>query len=197
MFAAPVPMTIGGKQYQARALRGKDYAQIEQHMLGLRPNPIKIVKDNWAALAEQPDLQQQMLQVAMAEACRVKSVSFKDAQEWMDSLEGTVYVTWLQVKQENGSVTLEEIRDGVYKDIEERMQSLVSSDLFREEEAEPQAQQQILQEMQEQLNRASGEDELGNSTGPSSTTIEATGETKKGESSPGDGSADTSPASTT
>jgi len=92
---------------------------------------------------------------------------------------------WLQIRETSPDTTPEQIRDMILSEVEDELARLEASGESGSE-AESQAMDNVVGRIREVTGRPSGEDELGNSTGPPQTETEA-GEAI--DQSPGDGSA--------
>jgi hypothetical protein len=160
MFAAPIEETIGGRKLRINPQVAEMRGEVEQHILSLRPNPLQVARDNVELFAGSPALQSELMRLAMQEACRIKSVARFELAEWLATVEGTVYILWLQSKDCNQpSPTLDEI--GELYDAEVQLAIDAAEGGNAKEVAGD-----VLERIQEKMNKPSGEDELGNSTGP-------------------------------
>ena len=164
MFAAPTELTLGGRTLQVDPRVAHLRGQIEQHILESKPNPLEVARNNVELFSGSPDMQAELLKLGMQEACRAKSVTRMEFVEWINTVEGTIYVLWLQTRACNSPPpTLDEIKGLYDDDLETVIQQLGAAST---EEDVADAAESVLQKIQDKMNRASGEDELGNSTGP-------------------------------
>lgn len=166
MFAAPAELTLGGRRFRADPRIARHYAEMEQHVLSLRPKPIAVVKESLALFDGDPDMQAELLRLAVQEACRAKAVSRGELAEWMNSIDGTVFVTWLSIRDGAPDVTREQVQAWMLEEIESVAEKLAKQAGLTEEAAADRAAEQVLERVHEKINAISGEGDLGNSTGP-------------------------------
>jgi len=188
MFAAPAELTLGGRRFRADPRIARHYGEMEQHILSLRPNPIAVAKDSMALFEGDPDIQTELLRLAMAEASRAKAVTRGELAEWMNSIDGTVFVTWLSIRDGAPDVTREQVQAWMLEEIESVAVKLAEQAGLTEDAAADQAAGQVLDRVHDRINAISGEDDLGNLTGPPTRAGRPTEDTSR---SPGEGSAGT------
>jgi len=196
-FAAPTTFTFAGKTMSVRPRIAEHYAEMEDHLLSLRANPLVAAKELLTMSSDNnPEFTKQVLEVAMAERCRVKSVTRKELSEWMDSMNGLAYCTWIQIRHNDPNydpenpltsckeLTPQSILAELLNEFERVLDNILKNTELTGEEAAAAAESLLVDTMQSQLGRPSGEDGLGNSTGPNPSE----GEGEKKEHSPGDAS---------
>lgn len=185
MFAAPVEITLGGRKFKAKGRLARYYGEIEQHLLSQRADPFQVVREHLSEFADNKELQEVMMRAAVAEACRMKTVTGLELREWMNTVPGTAYISWLAIRDDAPDVTREQIQEWLLEDIDDVTQKLAEIEDLRPEDAQERAQERVMGELHDSLDRASGEDQMGNSTGPPKGAGDQQGR------SPGDGSAET------
>jgi len=167
MFAAPAEIKLGGRTFRARGRLARHYAEMEQHVLSLRPKPIAVVKESLALFDGDPDMQAELLRLAVQEACRAKAVTGIELRDWMNTVPGTAFVTWLAIREDAPEVTREQVQEWLLEDVDRVAQQLYEATAgLPPDEAIEAAQEQVLTPLHDQLDRASGEDPAGNLTGP-------------------------------
>ena len=176
MFAAPVEITLGGRKLQVNPRVAHLRAKVEQHILESRPNPLQVARENMKAFSGDPAMQAELMRLGMEMACKAKSVNQGDFAEWINTVEGTIYVLWLQTRDCNAPPpTLEEVREAYDEEVESVVREITADSPSDQDVS--QAAGTVLERIHDKINRASGEDELGNSTGPPNGAGRTTGET--------------------
>lgn len=163
---AGLTIEFNGETLILSPLTLKDFGLIEQHLLSKRTNPLEMVKQH---LADMPiEVATALAKEAYNDARKMNVVPADEVGEWIDSFEGLVYCFWLMIRKEHGDkYSLEQIT--------EVMDAMSEQDLIR---------------MKEMRDKASGTDELGNSTGGTRSSMSQTRETHPAPG--GDGSAKSS-----
>jgi len=195
-FAAPTTVTLGGVEYTVRPRVAAYYGEMEAHLLSKRENPMQVAKESIVGETD-PAVITQIIEVAMAERCRAKSVTRRELAEWMDSMDGTAFVSWLQIRHNDptynesnpgGSattITPAFIKEKMLDDFEQALNAIIATiEGISIEDAMVAAESQIIDRVQSQLGLGSGEDGLGNSTGPNPMAGE--GQATSTSPSPGD-----------
>jgi len=191
-FATPITIELGGETFEVRPKIAAYFGEIEAHLLGKRENPMLVARNNLALFADLPGSQEKILEIAMAETCRMKTVTRREIGEWLDSMDGTAFWAWLQIRHNDENydpekpsvsatrVTHAYVKTKMYEEYEAALEKLTEEGLAKDE-AERRAEEDLIARTHAALNRPSGEDELGFTTGPPPT--EEAGPTSQ---SPGD-----------
>jgi len=197
-FAAPTTITLGGVEYTVRPRIAAFYGEMEDHLLSKRENPMQVARESVLEFRDDPDLVRQILEIAMESRCRAKSVTRRELSEWMDSMDGTAFTAWLQIRHNDpnynesnpaGScttITPAFIKAKMLEDFEAALEQLQAEESISRDEAAARAESLVIDRVQAEIGRPSGEDGLGNSTGPTPTA----GPGEKTSPSPGGGSSD-------
>ena len=159
-FASPTEITLGGQKFTVHGRTADNWGLIGQRIRSLRPDLILEAKDHMVAFGDNPTAQRWLLEIAMDQVKTQRFVTKKEAYEYLDTPEGCAFAYWLAIKDENGQPTEDEILRLYLTDVE----------MIAETVGKFEAQKAVVRKMQAAMDRASGSDELGNSTGPSPTT---------------------------
>jgi|GEM_PF-2063100 len=177
-FASPTKIGLAGKDYTVRPRIAEHYAEFEDHLLSLRENPLVAAKEMLALVGDDPVVVKQILEVAMAQRCHAKSITRQELSDWMDSLRGMAYVAWVQLRHNDpdydsenplGScktITPETLLADIMTEFEGVLKSVMKNTTLTGQEAADAAESLLVDRIQADLGRPSGEDGLGNSTGP-------------------------------
>lgn len=185
VFPVDGETTLGGKTYKAKAHFNEDYAEIEAHLLSLKPNPQKETKALVEAFADDPLMQEAALRVGMEQCCRLRYITRFELRDWLqNTIPGTAFAAWLSIRDdpqaEIDGLTKEKVLSLMLKEIEDAVAEAG-------EESVAKVTQAILEKHHEEINQAGGEDWRGNSTGslptlspevsePKTSTSPSTGE---------------------
>lgn len=137
---AGVTVKLGGRTLILRPLGLKDLGLIESEILAKRPNPLRVVAELKDELSQ--DEYDRLMTKAYEDAIQAGKATDKEITTYMDSPEGVAFSTWLSVIKEDDTITLE----------------WIEKILFTFDEKQ-------LDDIQGMVEKASGLDELGNSTG--------------------------------
>jgi len=162
-FAAPTTVTLGGVEYTVRPRVAAYYGEMEAHLLSKRENPMQVAKESIVGETD-PAVITQIIEVAMAERCRAKSVTRRELAEWMDSMDGTAFVSWLQIRHNDptynesnpgGSattITPAFIKEKMLDDFEQALNAIIATiEGISIEDAMVAAESQIIDRVQSQL----------------------------------------------
>lgn len=171
---AAVPLTVKEGPWAGTWLLGgmelADYGTVEQELLRRRKSPLDAIADQLEKV-KSPRIQQMLVRMAYNDMRKDKDsnkVPVQDVYDWLDSVEGLIFTTWLCLKKNHPQVTIQ--------DAEGIMNAIGRQELLRLRD------------------QASGTDVRGNSTGPNQ---EETGPTSaEGNGFPGGVSTDVSPSIT-
>jgi len=163
-IGAGVPIQFSGETLILDPVTVSDFGLIEQELLSRRPNPMDLTRKEAQAFildaaklgssAEDEFLRKQYIAMAekimadgMAAARKANGIKPTEVAEWLDTFDGVQFTLWLKLDQRypDRFFTLDKIK--------EVMQSMQEDEIER------------LKKLRDQ---ASGLDELGNSTGPTS-----------------------------
>jgi len=176
-FASPWPYTLKGVEYRLRGRIARFYGEMEAEILSRRPNPLQVYRDNVGLFADNEDFQKDLYESAKREAFRVKSVTRIELFEWMQGLDGAIFCLWLSLRDNDPKLlTLEYVRTAVYDEADAAAHELLDGGMDPVEAA-TKAVTDTAEAIQKRISQAGGEDELGNSTGPSATTPTTMGST--------------------
>jgi len=203
-IGAPVPIQFNGETLLLDGVQIEDFGTVEQHLLAERPKPLEIARpesvafireaaalvpeissleSQLARLDEQPTnvpeqlsrrkavsdkllstmfvrdqllgIAEKLLSDARRDACKKNYIPAKEVGAWLDSLEGLVFSVWMKLDQRYP-------------------QRFSLTETCRIIQAMTQQDRERLKSLRDQ---ASGFDDLGNSTGPTSTETTMAGPT--------------------
>lgn len=147
---AGVTITFGGETLILEALTLKDFGLIENHLLSQRQNPLLVVRDVIGDLP--PEMADKLLDKAYRDAKKMNEVAAEEVAEWIDTFNGMAFSLWLSLeKRYAGRFTLDNV--------------LEIMEAISEEE---------LEDLKNLRDQAAGLDELGNSTGETSSSTTPT-----------------------
>jgi hypothetical protein len=181
IFAVPAETTLAGEKFVVHARLAEHWGMIGQRIRELRPDPLLEVHKHMEAYAAFPQAQRILLELAMQQVRDSHYVDNDDAVRYMQTAEGTAYVFWLSVRDEKGEPSEQHILELYLKECELIAKTLKN---LTDKQADLVARQAALEKMHAAINRATGTDEVGNSTGPSATTPK-TGKQEPSVESPG------------
>lgn len=164
---------FGGEKLQVSGRILRHYAEIEAQIVHLRGNPFDLIRENKDLLADQPELMDRFVDRAFEEAKAWRFVTPHEFSSWLGTWPGICFTLWLAFRDnDREKYTLNKITEmfsDQYEQLANSTGGSVAADRWKET-------------LTEAINQASGEDELGNSTGghPSTakavTTSESTGD---------------------
>lgn len=152
-------ITIDGRVFTVRARDLEFYAQVEAEIVKLRGNPMELIVQAAQRLKAEPDSARLIDVVANAVSNRFRNwrlASYSDYGEFYDTPYGEAFQLWCCIKHNPNCPTPQEIRKWMF------------DRLNREGDL-----QAIRDEINSLVNRAGSEDTLGNSTGPSQSSVPA------------------------
>lgn len=209
MFAGRSMLTLKGVEYEIAPKIGKFYAEMEAFIRSFRPGPFGELKKAVAVFdGDDPvseAMRDRLARYAMEQACQARFVSGDEINEWMATVHGTAFCTWLSIRHNDPefrvecpstsatTITREFVMDAVLEEIESAASQLVETlGESADGTEEQQATDGVVSGLHDVINRASGEDQLGNSIGPAEETSPQPGtqETTDLSESPGGESAD-------
>lgn len=155
--ASPIDMPINGKMYRLSPLTVEDFGVIENHILAGRVNPIQMVSSQKQHL--DPDDYKMLLSMAYEDAKKTNKVSIVEQQEFLDTLEGQIYATWLCAKKNHSDLAIEDLKSDISSD--------ANADIVS------------------QLQIGTGMSEMGNSTGSQNLPASANENQQTGDESSG------------
>lgn len=177
MFAAPTTLKLGGVEYEIKARTVELYAAIEQHIQEERgPTPLELVSKELKNFQDYPEHVRYLLDAALEQTKARRWVSRLEIMEFLSSYQGLIYSMWLQIRgNDPAKLTLEYVGRQFWEDFEReeredaqkvREEGSTTVDRIAVLEKNQAALQEKLDELGRLLARPSGEDTLGNSTGP-------------------------------
>lgn len=154
-LGAPVQMQLAGRSWTARGRTLAHLAEIEQHLLRRRPQPLRIAREGLAWFDGQPEMQRELLRLALVEARRLAPLDDDELAAWSQSREGFAFQVWQALRQD--------APQGLTWDAAQQLveQELVARGYLRGA-AEAQA---WMDDVLAAIDRATGADVLGNSGG--------------------------------
>lgn len=186
VFAAPVGLELGGRRFRVKGRLAEHYAEIEQQILSVRPDPIHVAKKAMAEFKDEPARQEAILRMAMDRAMQGRVVTRLELQEWLDTVPGTAFALWLSIRDNDPPVTLEWTQQAYLDKVNDMVEELIQSGIVPEE-ADAVATVKVTDALHTTMNQASGADTRGNSTGSSPTRSKAASKRKKSKRSRGGG----------
>ena len=180
VFAAPATVTIGGKEYFVKGRIAQHVGEVEQHILSRRPDPLKVFAESAPLFDDRPDLLEKMAKTAMERATAARFATQDEVAAFFDTMEGTAFAIWLSIRDSAADLQKPDGWKEVHRLLLEEVDNLAEA-LSRDE-----AERQVVEKVHGAINRASGADPRGNSTGPLSPTVSGatggTGRSPGGES---------------
>ncbi len=185
VFPVDGEITLGGKNYKCKARFNKDYAEIEAHLIELKPNPQTETRLMVEEFSGNRVMQEAALRVGMESCNRLRYINKYEISDWLqNTVPGCAFAVWLAVRDdmdaEADGLDLEKVQELMLAEIE---------DAVAQANAESVAAitKTILESYHDPINRAGGEDWRGNSTGspptpspevsePETNTSQSTGE---------------------
>lgn len=169
MFAVPSEIELGGKTYKARGRIARHLGEIERYLLDKRPNPIEVAYANMATFDDDPAMKEKLLELAAKEAFRARSITDQEIGEWMESIDGKAFCAWIAIKDDAPEFkSHEQVKQLILDDIEAGVQRMIEAGA-QAAEAQEEATTEVFDKVDDVVNKASGSDLAGNSTGPSTT----------------------------
>lgn len=135
-------IAIGEKTYKMRPLTVGAYAELEAYIVSKRPDPLALASQ---AAAKAPASQHDAIwRAAMDRAMALRTVTPEEAQAFEDSMDGLAWKFWQCIRQDHPEVdSIQAAKELIISAGDERLREIaVATEL------------------------ASGEADLGNSTGP-------------------------------
>jgi len=155
---------LGGERLQVSPRILRHYAEIEAEIIERRGDPFDSIRKNKDIFADSPELLDRFVEKAFDQAKTIREVSLHDIGIYIsETWHGQLFAIWLAVRDNNREVwTLDKFVQVFSDEYEERIR------VGGEEEA-----RRWMGGIEGTIDKASGEDELGNSTGsPQSTPPE-------------------------
>ncbi len=106
---APRPFTLAGHTFQMMPLRVSDWAEMEQLLAARRKRPLDLVTPLLAGLSI--DLQKHLLALAYRDERDGQRVPEWQIKEWMETVEGDLYSTWLMLRYKHPALTLLQVEN--------------------------------------------------------------------------------------
>jgi hypothetical protein len=157
---------LNGKEYRIAPLALTEIGAIENRLEMERPDPIKIFREMVSNVELPQESVSRLMEKAYEDAKNVKRISSAEVSAYMNSLEGVIFCLYLSLAKANPndqSITLEFVRSAISK----IMDSGNQADLI---------------EIQRSIDRISGMDESGNSTG---SNLEGSEKVQEGQEATG------------
>ncbi len=153
---------LGGRSLTTNAKILRHYAEMEAEIIRKRGNPFDLIRDAKEALRDCPEIMGQFVTQAFDAAVRWKTVSQQEVHDFLGTMSGTVFAIWLSVRDNDpATITLEWVKQAFMDQMEA---------VAREQGAL--AAQKWQAAIEAAIDQASGDDELGNSTGsPQSAAV--------------------------
>lgn len=156
-------VTLNGKEYQVRGKTNRFYADVKAEILHARGNPLNMIVEAGikAKIANDPELLGKVADV-VADKFRTQwgLVEYRDYLDYMASSEGDVLTAYHCLKQEDPTLTMDDVRD------------YIISTKFKGIGKDPEnlAARKELEDLFEAIATASGESS-GNSNGQTPTQV--------------------------
>jgi hypothetical protein len=170
-FPVPAEVTLCDKTYKLSPRYAQHLAELEDYVLTLKPDPVEVLKQV-AASTKDPVALDAILRVGYEQACKLRSVSNVEMYEFMHTRRGLAYMTFLAMREDGPEdLTPERVGEMIMEEMESMATGLMGEGLSASDAALA-AKQQLTNLLHSKLNRASGEDFRGNSTGSPPTPSE-------------------------
>lgn len=189
MFGVPGELTLAGHVYRLNPKVARKYGQIEAKILSLRPDPIKMMKRAYDEFNGFPEVQESIIRQGMEQARKARFVTAEETRDYLYTPDGTIFLIYICAVDFDASLTEEQVRTDYLDEVDRRAVDYSALGLAMQVAAS-RAQAEVMEMCHEVIDRISGEDALGNSTGlgsrktPSQT--EESGDQSPGEESAGD-----------
>jgi hypothetical protein len=111
---APAQFELGGKWLQINNRILKYLGEAEQVILARRSDPFKLARDNAELFKDQPEMQKELVRLAMVEATtRSNFVTRLEIARWLDTtLDGAAFALYLAVRENDRQFyTFEKVRE--------------------------------------------------------------------------------------
>jgi hypothetical protein len=108
-----VALVHQGKRYPLRPLTEDDFERIEEYLQKQRKDPLSAIEDDFARAANNPRLQEMLVERAYRDLRKEKTVAKVTRQEvhdYLDTREGTIHSLWLMMKHHAPDLTLDHAR---------------------------------------------------------------------------------------
>lgn len=176
-------IVLGRKSYSTRVWQLRDYAEIEARIVADRGSPRAIVEAVKQQFSGDPKMLAAVMRGVVEGLREWAVVDAADLAEYLRSFDGLLFSTWLAIRHNDQSLTLEKVTDLVCNELDE---------LLRDKGlAAMEARQR---EIERVISFQNGASFLGNSSAPSAPL--GSGETATAATSTGESSSDTSESST-
>ena len=109
LTAAPIEIVFDGRSYRATPLTLADYGEIDQAVLGARPDPL--ARAAAACQGQSEALQQALLSRTFDELLHGWPVTSHEVSLWMSSREGMAHILWLAVRAHQPEMSLANCRE--------------------------------------------------------------------------------------
>ncbi len=102
LAGTPLPATINGKTYTLEPVTLAMLAEIESHLVGVRPN---VLIETLKVLGQVPEaMRERALQLAMEQAKKAGASSGEEMSGYMGSLTGLSHLFWLMARKNHPEV---------------------------------------------------------------------------------------------
>jgi hypothetical protein len=102
-----------GQRYELPGTNDEDFQEIERFLLENRVNPLLAIKDELAAVRDDPRLTEMLVDRAyrdMRKAPNVDQISQSEVADYLNTRDGTVHALWLMIRRQHPEVTWEQTR---------------------------------------------------------------------------------------
>ena len=152
---------LGGLTLTANPKTMRHYGEISAEIIRRRGNPMDLIRQAREVLT--PDIVQQFVEKAFEEAIKWKTVTTLQLFEFLQTLDGMLFMLWLSVRDNDRSLyTLEHVSMLYLDEYEARLRA-----------GGAKAAQEYEAEIEASLSQADSDNELGNSTGSPLTSAVA------------------------
>jgi hypothetical protein len=163
VFPVDGEITLGGKAYKCKARFNKDYAEIEAHLLQLRPDPRVETRAMVEMYADNPVMQEAALRIGMEQCCKLRYITRYELYDWIqNTVPGCAFAVWLAVRDDPDAkadgLNLDKVQELMLAEIEDAVAQADAESVDAVTKA-------VLESYHDPINQAGGEDWRGNSTG--------------------------------
>jgi hypothetical protein len=152
-----VPIEINGRMLKLHPITVDDLGVVEQHILKKRGSHVQEAVKNCEGVP--PEIQRMMLSEALQLDSRLKNhITSEESQLFIDSREGVKFTIWLMLNKQGQNVPFEEVSDWINN-----------------------LENDALQSVMQVRDQVSAIDELGNETGPPTTSSQSAGPTTESQ----------------
>lgn len=194
---------IGGQHWTLTGRILRHYGEIEAEIIKHRGNPFELIRQAAEAFGDRVDLLDEAFNRAFEQARTWRNVGQVDFFDFLNTWRGTCMAVWLAMRHNKPGLTFDEVMGMIGDEVEDRQRAAAKEardkaaneplpEGYLEEEREvyardvvvtarSKAQQDFLRELERAIDQATGEDELGNSTGSSPPPSDETNQSPPSE----------------